>query len=202
MKNKLIFLAVGILVIFTMALSYSRYQEKNNLNSDNVITENTPNINTNDASGEADSSETFCTDGSYCNSSSLVDYLNSTYGFSFTLPSSWLDYTVIDESWTGNIMTNKAASTVRGPQIIIRHPLWTEANPRQDIPVMVFTTEQWGLVQDEKITIGAAPITPSELGRNKEYVFAVPARYNFAFLPGFEEVESILESQSFVVVNK
>jgi len=50
------------------------------------------------------------------------------------------------------------------------------------------------LIQKEKIHIGAAPIGPSELGRNKIYVFALPARYNFGFLNGYEEVECILKN--------
>jgi hypothetical protein len=33
------------------------------------------------------------------------------------------------------------------------------------------------------------------LGRNNRYVFALPARYNFAFPEGYEEVEKILESK-------
>jgi len=36
-------------------------------------------------------------------------------------------------------------------------------------------------LQQEKFHIGAAPINPSELGRNTKYVFALPARYNYAF---------------------
>ena len=59
---------------------------------------------------------------------------------------------------------------------------------------MIFTIEQWNELQQEKFHIGAAPIGPMELGRNSKYVFALPARYNFAFLPGFEEVEEILEN--------
>ncbi|HZD60906.1 MAG TPA: hypothetical protein VE439_10715, partial [Anaerolineae bacterium] len=79
-----------------------------------------------------------------------------------------------------------------GPMLSIRHPLWTPEKPRQDIPIMVFTLAQWTLVQQEKISLGAAPIPPTELGRNNRYVFALPARYNFAFPPGFQEVERIL----------
>ena len=41
--------------------------------------------------------------------------------------------------------------------------------------------------------IGAAPLDPTELGRNNEYVFALPARYNYDFLLGYEEVAEILE---------
>ena len=76
--------------------------------------------------------------------------------------------------------------------ISIRHPLWTEDTPRQDIPVMVFTVEQWEALKAEEFHIGAAPIGPSELGSNDAYVFALPARYNFEYLTGYEEVEAIL----------
>ena len=72
--------------------------------------------------------------------------------------------------------------------------LWISKDPHQDIPILVFTLDQWNLIQKEKIHIGAAPIGPSELGRNKIYVFALPARYNFGFLNGYEEVECILKN--------
>jgi hypothetical protein len=58
---------------------------------------------------------------------------------------------------------------------------------------MVFTLAQWDSLQQGKFHIGAAPINPSELGRNTKYLFALPARYNYAFLVGFEEVAKILE---------
>jgi len=76
-----------------------------------------------------------------------------------------------------------------------RHPEWKADNPRQDIPIMIFTLQQWEALQLEKFHIGAAPIGPKELGRNSKYVFALPARYNFAFPTGYEEVEKIIESQ-------
>ena len=60
--------------------------------------------------------------------------------------------------------------------ISIRHPQWTAENPRQDIPIMIFTIEQWNSLQQEKFHIGAAPIGPTELNRNEKYVFAIPAR--------------------------
>jgi len=43
-------------------------------------------------------------------------------------------------------------------------------------------------------SVSAAPIGPSKLGSNFKYVFALPARYNFAFPIGFEEVEEILNN--------
>jgi hypothetical protein len=60
---------------------------------------------------------------------------------------------------------------------------------------MIFTLEQWNSLQKDKFHIGAAPINPSELARNNKYVFALPARYNFAFPKGYEEVENILSSK-------
>jgi len=59
---------------------------------------------------------------------------------------------------------------------------------------MVFTLAQWNSLQKDVFHIGAAPIGPSELGRNNSYVLALPARYNFAFPEGYKDVETILES--------
>ena len=59
---------------------------------------------------------------------------------------------------------------------------------------MVFTLDQWNSLQQGGFHIGAAPIGPSELGRNNNYVFALPARYNYAFPTGYKEVATILES--------
>jgi hypothetical protein len=61
---------------------------------------------------------------------------------------------------------------------------------------MIFTLAQWNLLQQDKFHIGAAPIGPRELGRNSSYVFALPARYNFAFPDGYKEVEAILDRKT------
>ncbi|MBP1743818.1 MAG: hypothetical protein H6Q58_796 [Firmicutes bacterium] len=122
-------------------------------------------------------------------------YRNSDYGFAFLLPKSWSGYTIITENWQGQSLegSTNGQITETGPKLLIRHPQWVPANPRQDIPIMVFTIAQWDLVQQEKMSVGAAPMPPSELGRNSTCVFALPARYNYAFPAGFEEVEQILE---------
>jgi hypothetical protein len=112
------------------------------------------------------------------------------YGFSLPLPSSWKGCAVNVSTWESNDMNEF------GPQIEIKHPLSTKANPRQDIPVMAFTLDQWGRMENDEFHIGAAPINPKELGRNSHYVFALPARYNYAFLEGYEEVEEIVLSFS------
>lgn len=120
-------------------------------------------------------------------------YQNKQYGFSFQLPESWTGYTVIYDQWKG--LAPDAASEVpveTGSLISIRHPHWTLEDPRQDIPIMVFTMSQWNALQQDEFSVGAAPVGPRELGRNSQYVFALPARYNFAFPTGYEEVEEIL----------
>ena len=104
---------------------------------------------------------------------------------------------IVNEEWKGISLEGNTSGqiTETGPQLLIRHPQWISENPRQDIPIMAFTITQWDLVQQEKLSVGAAPTPPSELGRNSTYVFALPARYNYSFPTGFEEVEQILEEK-------
>jgi len=122
-------------------------------------------------------------------------YKNTRYGFDFALPESWKGYTIVAAEWKGLGITDSQSGNIAatGPQISIRHPLWTSQDPRQDIPIMIFTLDQWASLLKDEFRVGAAPIPPSELGRNAKYVFALPARYNFAFPTGFEEVEDILK---------
>ncbi|MFZ7102727.1 MAG: hypothetical protein ACOWWO_08715 [Peptococcaceae bacterium] len=131
--------------------------------------------------------------GSYEEDGAVV-YQNTQYGFNFPLPESWQGYEIITAKWEGRALEGPQNGELveTGPLISIRHPQWTPENQRQDIPIMVFTLPQWDLVRQEKISLGAAPIGPKELGRNSQFVFALPARYNFAFPAGFEEVEDIL----------
>lgn len=134
-----------------------------------------------------------------------IEYSNTDYGFGVSLPSSWTGYSIITSKWEGYSLTEVSDKgqviTETGPMVSIRHPLWTSAVPRQDIPVMVFTMQQWNDLQAEKFHIGAAPIGPSELGRNTQYVFALPARYNFAFPVGYEEVEKIISNKPLHVLS-
>jgi hypothetical protein len=134
-----------------------------------------------------------------------IEYKNDQYGFDFSLPLSWNGYSIVLNKWNGQILDAKdsteKASKIEGPEIFIRHPQWTKENPRQDIPIMVFTMSQWDLILKEKLAVSAAPIGPSELGRNSKYIFALPARYNFAFLAGFEEVEDIIKNHPLIGQN-
>lgn len=123
-------------------------------------------------------------------------YKNDQYGFEFSLPDSWKDYTVTDDKWEG-VSENETQQQIMesGPLISIRHPQWRSERPRQDIPIMVFTLSQWDSLQNDKFHIGAAPVGPSEIDRNSNYVFALPARYNYSYLEGYEEVEKILDNK-------
>jgi hypothetical protein len=136
---------------------------------------------------------------SYQTPATSVQYKNTDYGFTFDLPDSWSGYTIVSSTWQGSSLdaNGQNQNSETGPFISIRHPAWTASVPRQDIPIMVFTLQQWSDMQADKFHIGAAPIGPSELGRNSTYVFGLPARYNFAFPVGFEEVQQLIDSGSF-----
>ncbi|MBI5733135.1 hypothetical protein HY967_04265 [Candidatus Jorgensenbacteria bacterium] len=130
------------------------------------------------------------------NTETSLEYKNTEYRFSLSLPISWKGYSVTVDKWTGYAINDELGDTAftDGPVVSIHNPKWTAAVPYQDIPIMVFTLDQWIDLQKEKFHIGATPIGPSELGRNPRYVFALPARYNFAFPPGYEEVDRIIQS--------
>jgi hypothetical protein len=129
----------------------------------------------------------------------FVVYKNKQYGFSFYLPKSWKGYSILVEHEEGGVYEDNGTGQGQPTKmeqfqrITIRHPLWTEANPRQDIPIMIFTYSQWLLIEQERLIVSAAPFGPGELGRNAKYVFAVPARYDYAFPTGWEEVVSIFQ---------
>lgn len=123
-----------------------------------------------------------------------LTYSNTLYGFTFTLPLDWKGYTVVNDSWQGyDIGSTKTVQT--GSLILIRNPLWTAAKKYQDIPIMVFTIGQWDSMIRQEYTVSAAPIPPSELARNAQFVFALPARYNYAFPEGYKEVDEILQGK-------
>ncbi|MTI47093.1 hypothetical protein [Sporosalibacterium faouarense] len=127
-----------------------------------------------------------------------IVYINEEYGFRFSLPNSWKEYKIIENKWEGLAIDDSGENNISesGPIIYIRHPEWTSEKERQDIPIMIFTHKQWNSLQQEEFHIGAAPFGPSELGNNSKYVFALPARYNYAFPVGYEEVEDILNSNA------
>jgi hypothetical protein len=115
----------------------------------------------------------------------------SPYGFCFSLPHDWTGFSIVNKEWQGYSLHDESGEMPKGPMVLIRSPKWTEADPHEDIPIMVFTIKQWRELGNS-FTVSAAPFPPGELGRNKKYVFALPARYNYDFLDGYEEVGKIL----------
>jgi len=125
-----------------------------------------------------------------------VIYKNNQYGFSIALPDSWKGYTVLNSQWEGTYLDG-SNKIIHGPKITLRHPLWAESAMREDMPVMIFTKAEWLLVGHERgyeISLGAAPFPPSMLGQNSKYVIALPARYNYDFKTGFEEVDQLVHN--------
>lgn len=123
-----------------------------------------------------------------------IEYKNPSYGFSLTLPESWKGHRVLWSEWEGSVLREdgSVARTLRGPELRIRHPKWTEEQPREDMPIMIFTIVQW---RAEPV-VSAAPIGPAELGRNGMYVFAVPPRWDYDLAEGWEEAQTILTPDS------
>ena len=123
-------------------------------------------------------------------------YNNREFGFTFSLPKSWEDFKIVKRSWEGTTNDkHKSKVSESGPILLIRHPEWTEKNPRQDIPVMIFTLSQWNSLQQREFSISAAGVPPIKLGQNNKYVFLIPPRYNYTYTEGFREVENILKSE-------
>lgn len=127
-------------------------------------------------------------------------YENGLYGFNLSLPLSWTGYEVIETQWEGQALKGDQVLE-SGPLFLIRHPLWSQEIPRQDIPILVFTLDQWTSLEKEAFHLGAAPVGPRELGRSDSHVFALPARYNFAFPEGHEEVTEILDQGALQVAS-
>jgi hypothetical protein len=128
------------------------------------------------------------------NDPKTIEYKNTSYGFSLTLPESWKGYQVLWSEWGGRVLKDdgSVAREYRGPELRIRHPKWTEQHPREDMPIMIFTIAQW----NEHPVVSAAPFDPAELGRNRKYVFALPPRWNYDFAEGWEEAQKILSPDS------
>jgi hypothetical protein len=122
-----------------------------------------------------------------------VVYRNEQYGFQVSLPDSWKGYSVI----TGtreirDVATGDVVATA--PTIKLRNPLWTAAKPYEDLPIDIYTPAQWVKIIGEQYSVSAAPIPPSELAHNNRYIFALPARYNYDFSLGYEELDQLVRS--------
>lgn len=97
------------------------------------------------------------------------------------------DTKVLHQEWEGSDGASNE-NDERGPILVLRNPRWTDDRSLQDIPIMVFTLAQWKKIDNDDLFVSAAPLGPGELGRNRNYVFALPARFSNADVDGKEEV--------------
>jgi hypothetical protein len=120
-------------------------------------------------------------------------YRNAEYDFCLALPAGWAGFKVLSLRWSGNGKDGES-----GPKLVVRNPRWTEKKPYQDIPILVFTPEQWRAIENGEFNVSAAPIGPSELGRTEKYVFALPPRFaGFDDAIGVDEVLQLLNQKPF-----
>lgn len=128
------------------------------------------------------------------NSINLKTYTNNKYGFKITLPDSWKGYSTEEQDWQGWVV-DTGEQKYSGVKIIIKNPQTTSQQLYQDIPIMVFTPDVWQLVEQEKVSVSAAPIPPEKIGENSKYVFATPPRwYGFTDAIGWEEAIQIVKT--------
>ena len=101
-------------------------------------------------------------------------YRNTEYGFSLVFSESWQGYQVVKSTWQGWAIASGGAAT-QGPELTIKN---TQGKKElQPIPIMIFTPEQWAMVENESIAVSAAPIGPGKIGQNAKYIFALPPRW-------------------------
>lgn len=121
-------------------------------------------------------------------------YRNDEYGFEVVLPETWQGYSVITESWDGR-MLDGTSKKLRGPKVVIRNPNWSGPLSWQDVPILVFTKDEWELIEATLLTVSAAPIGPGKLGENEQYVFALPPRWaGFTDALGQDEAQEIAKT--------
>lgn len=112
-----------------------------------------------------------------------VAYHNSRYDLTFYLPPDWRGHSVATEQWNGQtyVPTKDRDETVaHGPVIeLLRSPPTKSAPPYQDIPIMIFTRQQWDDLHHGKYDAAGAGGSIYELWHNDKYVFGIHSRYNW-----------------------
>jgi hypothetical protein len=128
-----------------------------------------------------------------------IVYHNTQFGFCFRLPADWRGYSIVTRKWSGGILsTGDPPKTMQGPLILIRHPEWTEDEPYQDIPIMVFTRAQWRVKQKYGVITSTFGADWGPFGSNAEYVFKQPDRWiGYTDEKGWREVQDLMMTHPF-----
>jgi hypothetical protein len=107
------------------------------------------------------------------------------------LPESWEGYTVVTDTGKDKRVDGNGDVVLNGPKLLIRSPEWNVRYADAGYPDSDFHTGGVG-----SGTAGTAcrlrRADPAQRARrNSKYVFALPARYNFAISARWEELQSI-----------
>jgi hypothetical protein len=121
-------------------------------------------------------------------------YKNEEHGFELNLLDSWKDYSIVADFWTGQLLDG-SQKQIQGPKIIIENPKNTENQCWQNLPILIFTKPEWTLIEQENLSVSAAPIGPQKIGENQNYVFALPPRWiGFTDCLGQDEAQEIIKT--------
>jgi hypothetical protein len=117
------------------------------------------------------------------------------------LPDSWRGYSILAESWHGEVYLadkDKDVEIAHGPMIVLRNPLWKRNDEYQDIPIYVFTRQQWTDDKTGQFSAEGAGGVIYELWHNAKYVFGMHSRtfgYNEE-LKDWRKTENIVDQNS------
>jgi hypothetical protein len=129
-------------------------------------------------------------------SSDKIFYKNAEYEFSMIFPATWKNFIVQKNTWKGWLVDSQSEHPdYTGVKLLFINPQTTDTQVYQDIPVLIFTKEQWGLISQEKLSVSAAPIGPAKIGETNDYIFATPPRwYGFTDAIGSQEAVDIVKT--------
>jgi len=132
-----------------------------------------------------------------CSTAALpIRYHNAQYDLAFYLPTDWKNYSVLTQQWNGEKYApdkDAVVTMAHGPIIVLRNPQWKTNNLYQDIPIYIFTRQQWDDINLGKYYAQGAGGVIYELWHNDKYVFCIHSRYNANdSLNGWKEVQDIV----------
>lgn len=126
-----------------------------------------------------------------------IVYRNKHYDFCFRLPADWKGYSVIEDEWSG-WSAGEGGKTFNLPELLIRHPSWTQNDPYQDIPIVIFTQAQWRDKEKYGLNMGATGVEPGPFGSNTKFVFEqLPRWVGYEQLRGMKEVQDLMATHPF-----
>lgn len=121
-------------------------------------------------------------------------YKSAQYGLQIKFSPYWSGYTLISGSW-------QSKTGQKGPLLTFRNMKWTSSAPTTDIPLEIFTAQQWDQMQDLKFHVGGSESYPLEFKRNAKYVFAIDSRWAMSAQNDYSNVRAMLSSSGAFTVS-